>query len=635
MKRLVFLLLLSAACVINSVGQSIFGPEQLLQLGRVSALGISKDGKELIYRVSTPSVENDNFSAKFYAVALSGGAAREIIQYKNLLNDKNISPDGKYLIYHEKVKVLPVKSEDYYPEFTKSEAYIYDELDHRHWDHWTEGKYNHVFLKEIAENAYGIDIMAEEPYHCPQMPFGGEEDYIWSPDGRQIIYVSKKKFGTDAVVSTNTNLYSYDLETGITINITSELKGYDTHPEFSPKGELTWLSMARDGYESDKNDIMIMRAGRPVNLTAHWDGTIDAFKWSPDANYIYFLAAVGGTKQLFRVDDPGKTRKIPTIEQLTDGVFDVSEIVGFSGDLIILGRRDMNHAVEYYSYDLNNKTWNQLTDVNGELYRKYKSAKIEKRIVKTTDEKDMVVWVVFPPDFDPSRKYPTLLYCQGGPQSALTQFFSFRWNLRLMASQGYIVVAPNRRGMPGHGVAWNEQISGDWGGQAMQDYLSAIDDVSKEPFVDKERLGAVGASFGGYSVFQLAGIHNKRFKTFIAHAGIFDLRSMYGTTEELFFVNFDLGGPYWDKDNETAQRSYEYFNPINYAKNWDTPIMIIQGGKDYRVPKGQALAAYTAAQLLGIKSRLLYFPNENHWIMKNQNAMVWHNEFFRWLKETL
>lgn len=635
MKRSLFSLIVLLISVSFSIAQGVFGPEQLLQIGRVSALGISKDGKELVYRVSIPSIENDNSTSRYYAIALTGGIPREINNQKVLLADKNVSPDGKYVIYHEAVKVLPVKSADFYPDFDKANAYIYDALDHRHWDHWTEGKYNHVFVKENKENAIAIDIMAEEPYHSPQMPFGGDEDYIWSSDSKSIIYVSKKKFGTDAVVSTNTDLYSYDMESGVTTNLTPGLKGYDTHPDFSPKGELTWLSMARDGYEADKNDIMIMRAGMPYNLTSHWDGTVDAFKWSADGKYIYFLAATGGTKQLFRVDDPGLTKKMPVVEQLTDGVFDVSDIVGFSGNLIIVGRRDMNHAVEYYTYDLQGKKWNQLTKVNDDFYKKYKPAKIEKRMVKTSDNKDMVVWVVYPPDFDPNKKYPTLLYCQGGPQSALTQFFSFRWNFRLMASQGYIVVAPNRRGMPGHGVEWNEQISGDWGGQVMRDYLSAIDDIITESYVDKERLAAVGASFGGYSVFQLAGMHNKRFKSFISHCGVFDLRSMYGTTEEIFFVNFDLGGPYWDKGNSIAQRSYEAANPVNFVKNWDTPILIFQGGKDYRVPKGQALAAHTAAQLQGIKSRLVYFPEENHWILKNQNAMVWHNEFFRWLKETL
>jgi dipeptidyl aminopeptidase/acylaminoacyl peptidase len=313
----------------------------------------------------------------------------------------------------------------------------------------------------------------------------------------------------------------------------------------------------------------------------------------------------------------------------------VSDLVGFLGDKIILTRTDMNHAKEIFSYDSKKKTWEQLTKVNDKIYSELSLPTYEKRYVTTTDGKKMLVWVILPPNFDKTKKYPTLLYCQGGPQSALTQSYSFRWNFSLMASQGYVIVAPNRRGMPGHGVAWNEQISKDWGGQVMDDYLSAIDDVSKENYVDKDRVGAVGASYGGYSVFYLAGIHNKRFKTFISHCGVFNLESMYGTTEEVFFTDWDSGGPYWEKDNAVAQKTYTQFNPINFVSKWDTPILVIQGGKDYRVPIGQGQEAFQAAQLLGIKSRFLYFPEENHWVLKPQNAMVWQGEFFKWLKETL
>jgi dipeptidyl aminopeptidase/acylaminoacyl peptidase len=278
------------------------------------------------------------------------------------------------------------------------------------------------------------------------------------------------------------------------------------------------------------------------------------------------------------------------------------------------------------------KTWRQLTDVNGEVYNATSTCRTERRYVTTSDQKKMLVWVVYPPDFDPNKKYPTLLYCKGGPQSALTQFYSFRWNLHLMASQGYIVVAPNRRGMPGHGVEWNRQISKDWGGQNIRDYLSAIDDMSAMPYVDRNRLGAVGASYGGYSVFYLAGVHNKRFRSFIAHDGMFNTQSMYGTTEEMFFVNYDLGGPYWDPAN---RKSYVESNPSALVAKWDTPILIIQGGKDYRVPEGQGIEAFTAAQLRGIKSRFLFLPEENHWVTRPQNSLVWQREFFKWLKETL
>jgi dipeptidyl aminopeptidase/acylaminoacyl peptidase len=372
-----------------------------------------------------------------------------------------------------------------------------------------------------------------------------------------------------------------------------------------------------------------------MNLTANWDGTVDSFTWSADGKKVYFLAPIDGTKQLFEVNFPGLTRIAITVRQITSGDFDVTDIIGFSGDKIIVGRTDMNHAKEIYSYDFKKKTWLQLTKVNDETYNKLVLPKFEKRYVSTTDGKKMLVWVILPPNFEATKKYPTLLYCQGGPQSALSQSYSFRWNFSLMASQGYVVVAPNRRGMPGHGVAWNEQISKDWGGQVMDDYLSAIDDIAKESYVDKNRLGAVGASYGGYSVFYLAGIHNKRFKSFISHCGVFNLESMYGTTEEVFFTDWDLAGPYWDKTNTLAQKTYSQYNPIKYVTKWDTPILIIQGGKDYRVPIGQGQEAFQAAQLQGIKSRFVYFPEENHWVLKPQNAIVWQREFFGWLKETL
>jgi dipeptidyl aminopeptidase/acylaminoacyl peptidase len=316
-------------------------------------------------------------------------------------------------------------------------------------------------------------------------------------------------------------------------------------------------------------------------------------------------------------------------------MFDVTDIVGIDGDTFYLGRTDMNHAKEIYSYNQKTKVWQQITNVNTEFYKKISLPTIEKKIIKTTDDKDMVVWVILPPNFDKTKKYATLLYCQGGPQGALSQSYSYRWNFSLMASQGYVVVAPNRRGMPGHGVAWNEQISKDWGGQVMDDYLSAIDGLCNEKYVDHKRLAAVGASYGGYSVFMLAGIHNKRFKTFISHCGVFNLESMYGTTEEVFFTNFDLGGAYWEKDNAAAQKSYEKFNPIKLVNNWDTPMLVIQGGLDFRVPIGQGQEAFQAAQLKGLKSRFVYFPEENHWVLKPQNALVWQREFFGWLKETL
>lgn len=633
MKKILFLTLTLMS--LNAMAQNVMTTELLWKLGRVTPLGISKDGKNVVYKVDTPSVEENKSNSKFYTLPIDGGNPTEVAATKDLLKDKNVSPDGKYIVYHEEVKIDSVLGKDFYPELEKSNVQIYDGLNYRHWDTWNEGKFNHVFYKENKEGSVGNDIMKGENFDSPQKPFGGDEDYIWSPDSKNILYVSKKKVGTQYAISTNTNIYEYNIETGKTSNKTEGNLGYDVAPQFSPTGNLTWLQMKCDGYEADKNDLIVSFKGMNMNLTANWDGTVDNFRWSNDSEKIYFVAPIDGTKQLFEVNFPGLTKIAITVHQITNGDFDVNDIVGFSGNNIIVTRTDMNHASEIFSFDLKKNIWKQLSNVNTTTYNSLVLSKTERRYVTTTDGKKMLVWVILPPNFDATKKYPTLLYCQGGPQSPLTQYYSFRWNLQLMAANGYIVVAPNRRGMQGHGVEWNEQISKDWGGQVMQDYLSAIDDMAKEPYVDAARLGCIGASYGGYSVFYLAGNHNNRFKTFIAHDGVFNTQSMYGTTEEVFFNNWDFGGAYWDKDNKIAQKSYTSFNPVNFVENWNKPILIIQGGKDFRVPFSQGQEAFQAAQLRGIKSRFIYFPEENHWVLKPQNAQVWQREFFKWLKETL
>ena len=608
-------------------------PELLWDVKRVTGLGLSKDDNYIVYKVSTPQVSENSFSSKTYKVNIQSGIVEDVTNPSNELHDRNLSPDGKYKLADRAVKVEPVHGFDFHPDLQKSTAQIYTSLDYRHWDTWNDGTYNHVlFGSATAADSTYKDILEGMPYNCPQKPFGGSEDYIWSPDSKSIVYVSKKSKGTQAVQSTNTDLYQYDIATGNTTNLTEANKGYDVAPSYSISGDLAYLSMATDGYEADKNDLKVISKGITYNLTAQWDESVQSFIWAKNGKNLFFTAAVDGTLQLFEVDFPGMTRKLPTVRQLTKGDWDVNDIIGLTGDLIIVSRVSMNRAAEIYSYNTVSQKWTQLTNVNTDLYKNIAEAKTERRYVTTTDGKQMLVWVVYPPGFDPNKKYPTLLYCQGGPQSALTQFYSYRWNLHLMASQGYIVVAPNRRGMPGHGVAWNHEISKDWGGQNIQDYLSAIDDVSKETYVDKSRLGAVGASYGGYSVFYLAGIHNKRFKTFIAHDGSFNLYSMYGSTEEIFFVNYDFGGPYWEEKNS---KTYRDFNPVHHVQKWDTPIYIIQGGRDYRIPENQGLEAFTAAQLKGLKSKLLYLPDENHWVIKPQNSLVWQREFFKWLKETL
>jgi dipeptidyl aminopeptidase/acylaminoacyl peptidase len=618
---------------VTVAGQQNLTPETLWKLGRVSAVGLTTDKTGLVYTVSTPDVAENKSVRKFYVVPVGGGAVREIPDTNKLVTDSRLSPDGKYRLSASDVKINKVAGKDFYPDLQKSNVQIYDQLAYRHWDEWEEGAYSHVFVHPVINGkpGEGKDIMSGLPYDAPQKPFGGDEDFIWSPDSKSVVYVTKPLQGKDYAQSTNTDIFQYDLATGKTTNLSEKMMGYDVQPAFSPKGQLAWLSMKRDGFEADKQDIVLKENGSVLNLTRNWDGSVDAFKWSTDGSRIFFIAPVDGTHQLFEVT----LAATPVIKQLTRGDFDVSGMVGQTGNKMVVSRTDMNHAAELYIADLSSGTLQQLTHVNDGMYKNIAMSKVERRYVTTTDNKKMLVWVIYPPGFDPSKKYPTLLYCQGGPQSPLTQSYSFRWNFQLMAANGYIVVAPNRRGMYGHGQEWNEQISKDWGGQVMKDYLSAIDDVSKEKYVDKNRLGCVGASYGGYSVYYLAGIHNNRFKTFIAHDGVFDLRSMSGTTEELWFTNWNIGGYYWDKENKAAQKSFSQFNPSDLVAKWNTPILIIQGGRDYRVPVEQGLQAFQAAQLKGIKSKLLYFPEENHWVLKPQNALVWQREFYKWLKETL
>jgi len=653
-------------------------PMDLWSLGRVSAEGITNDGKTLIYGVSNYSLEDNKSEKNLYLTNIQTGQITQftnqvggesvvkidvngdvIFMHKGQLWKKNIngseavqltnvedglsnvvfSPDGKYILFSKAVLIKKYHSTDKFTDLPKSDMYIYNNLEYRHWDTFNDGKFNHPFVATYNNGEIGeaIDLLKDEPFYSPQAPFGGAEDFTWSPDSKSVLYVCKKKFGNDYAVSTNTDIYKYDLSTKSTVNITEGMMGYDVHPVYSPDGKvLSWTSMKTDGYEADKTDIIVSNpvTGQRLNLTAHWDGTVNSFLWSKDNKKIYFTAPIRGTVQLFVVHVPvnWNNRALPAIEQISEGQFDIAGIVGEVKEGLIVTSTTMTRAAEVFLYSFKGKSLKPITSVNNEKYAKLKDTKVEGRFTKASDGQDLFSWVIYPPNFDPAKKYPTLLFCQGGPQSATTQSYSFRWSFQLMAQQGYIVILPNRRGMPGWGVKWNEDISKDWGGQAIKDYLSAIDDFKKEPYVDNDRIGAVGASYGGYSVFMLAGIHENRFKTFISHNGLFDMTSWYNTTEELFFANHDLGGPYWDAKNS---KTYTDFNPIKHIDKWNTPILIYQGAKDYRVPVGQGLAAFQVAQLKGIKSRLVYMPEENHWVLSGQNALVWQSEFFDWLKETL
>jgi dipeptidyl aminopeptidase/acylaminoacyl peptidase len=655
--------------------QSRMTPEMLWSLKRVSGEGISPNGDRIYYAAKQYDWHTEKSSTKHYVINTTTGEKREysvaegkdIVQrdknvwyatdgktlfssqdngktwrtfYSGLQDAENIkvSPNGRYIAFSKDVMVTPVLAKDIFPDLPKSTMQVYNDLMYRHWDTWEDGKFSHVFIADVKKNK-AIDIMADEPYDCPQKPFGGPEDMVWRPNSKGLVYVCKKKTGKAYAISTNTDLYYYDVVAHRTVNWTAGMDGYDTQPAFSPDGRrIAWLSMAHDGYESDKNNIMVAELDAPssawkINVTDGWDGTVDGFSWVNNGN-IYFSAPWKGTQQLFEAYIPGDIKQTtrPEIRQATEGQFDITGIVGEGKDEMIVTRCDMNHANEIYAVNRKDGSMHQVTHENDDIYNSIKMGKVEMRKVTLKDGKKMATWVIYPPDFNPHKKYATLLYCQGGPQAEVSQFYSFRWNFQLMAANDYIIVAPNRHGLPGFGTAWNEEISKDWGGTPMQDYLAAIDDVSQESYVDKSRLGCIGASYGGYSVYMLAGMHEGRFKTFIAHDGLFDLKSWYGTTEELWFANWDIGGAYWET---AAAKSYEKFNPSNFVNKWTAPIMIVQGGIDYRVPVEQGLEAFQAAQLHGIKSRLLYLPNENHWVLHAQNGIAWHREFFNWLKETL
>lgn len=599
-----------------------FEKNQILKMDLLGKKSIFQWDKNGVYATEGDKIyiskDNGLSWAEFYTI----GDADNIV----------ISPDGKKVAFSKAVQVENLLGKDKYADLPKTTAQIYTDLNHRHWDAWNEGKYNHVFVANVSEEvAKAQDVLQGQKFDSPQKPSGGSEDFIWSPDSSKLLYVCKKKSGKEYATSTNTDIYTFDLASGKTENLTEGMMGYDVNPKFSPDGKsLLWQSMARDGYEADKNDVVVMDwvSKKKTNLTKNWDeSVVGDVAWSNDSKMIYFTTAKRGTKQFFVLNP-----KDAKVKQISDGAFDVNEIIAFQNDFAFVTRTDINHNADLFKLNLKDGTMLQITQVNKENYANLTPSKSELKMVKTSDGKEMGVWFHYPPNFDPNKKYPTLLYCQGGPQSALTQYFSTRWNFALMAANGYIVVAPNRRGMPGWGTKWNEDISNDWGGQPMRDYIAAADFAKTLPFVDGSRMGAVGASYGGYSVFMLAGIHENRFKTFIAHDGLFDMKSWYGTTEELWFANWDLGGNYWQNPQPKA---YTDYNPSNFVEKWNTPIMVIQGGIDFRVPYEQGQEAFQAAKLKGLKTKFLYFPNENHWVLHPQNGLVWQREFFEWLKETL
>ena len=585
-----------------------------------------ENGKKIAY------LSNESGSTQIWTMNPDGSGKQQISQIDGDVEGFSLSPDGTKVLYIQSVKVLD-STQDRYPDLQKTSGKIVDNLMYKHWDTWVTTA-PHPFVADIkgGKIGNGIDLLKGEPYESPMLPWGGIEQLAWSPDNKTIAYVSRKKTGKEYSISTNSDIYFYNVATGETKNMTEGMMGYDNNPVFSPDGKyLLWNSMERDGYEADKLRLFMMdiATGKKTYITENFDYNADSYIFTPDSKKIYMISTFEAKMQVYEVDPFKKT-----IKPVAQGPYDYTSVELANNGKLIAKRHSLSKPDEIYSVDIKTGNATELSFVNKEILDKLTMGKVEERWIPTTDGKKMLTWVVFPPNFDPNKKYPALLYCQGGPQSAVSQFWSYRWNLQMMAANGYIVVAPNRRGLPGFGQEWLEQISGDYGGQNMKDYLSAIDAVSKEPYVDSERLGCTGASYGGFSTYWLAGHHNKRFKAFLAHAGIFNLEAQYLETEELWFANWDMGGNYWDKSNKIAQNTYAN-SPHLFVDKWDTPIMITVGELDYRILASQGMMAFNAAQLRNIPSRMLVFPDENHWVSQPQNGMLFQREFFRWFDHWL
>ncbi len=658
------------------VKDGMLTPEVLSAFARVNESVVSPDGKTIIFTVGYESIENNNSSSDIYRMNIDGTELKRLtntqssesnLQWINegkkfayLAKDEEtgktqiftsdpdgtkvmrlsnvpegvlcfkISPDGNKVVYASPIKADTV-SKELFKGLDKTTGRLVDDLMYKHWDEWVTD-YPHPFVADISDGALGeaVDIMEGEPYECPMKPFGGAETFAWSPDSKSLVYTSRKLKGKDYAFSTDSNLYLYSLETKKTECLTEGMEGYDTNPAFSPDGStLAWLSMATPKYESDKKRLMVldMKTRQQRELTENWDYWPEGFEWRNDGKSIVFHGYYQGTEPIFNINV--ETCKIDT---LATGLWDYSSVNAIGANKVIAIRHNMENPNEICL--VAGKDVKNITSFNKELLAQLSPIRVEKRMVPTTDGKEMLTWVILPPNFDPNKKYPAILYCQGGPQSAVSQFWSYRWNFRIMAANGYVVIAPNRRGLPGFGTEWCRQISGDYGGQNMKDYLAAVDDVKKEPWIDAEHIGAVGASYGGFSVYWLAGHHEGRFAALIAHAGIFNVEAQYLETEEMWFADFDLGGPFWDKSNATAQRSFAN-SPHLFINNWTAPILVTVGELDYRILASQGMMAFNAAKMHGLETEMLVFPDENHWILKPQNAVLWQRVFFNFLDKYL
>lgn len=656
-------------------------PEALWAMGRIGSSSVSPDGKQIAYPVSYYSVKENKSHTVIYVMNADGtnnlllthtadseveptwikggskiafltaasgsmqiwemnpdGSERkQLSSYEGGIEGFKFSPDESKVLFISQVK-YGQRTSDIYPDLDKASGKVINDLMYKHWDEWVEN-IPHPFVASFDGNQVGTatDILKGEPYESPMKPFGGIEQLAWSNDSKQIAYTCRKKTGLEYSVSTDSDIYLYNTEAGETRNLckedaTDKNLGYDTNPKFSPDGKsIAWQSMERDGYESDRNRLCVMdlKSGEKTYVTEAFQSGVDDYCWAPDGKTLYFVGVWHATSMVHSTNLKGE------VKQLTDGMYDYTSVAMLNNKQLLTKRHSLSEADELFTVDLKKKNAvTRITKENDQIFSQLQMGKVEARWTKTVDGKDMLSWVVYPANFNPNKKYPTLLFCQGGPQSPVSQFWSYRWNLQLMAANDYIIIAPNRRGLPGFGMEWLEDISTNYGGHCMDDYLSAIDDIAKEPYVDKDRLGCVGASFGGYSVYWLAGHHNKRFKAFIAHDGFFNMEQQYLETEELWFTNWDLGGAYWEKNNPAVQRSYAN-SPHLFVDKWDTPILCIHGEKDFRILASQGMAAFNAAKLRGVPAQLLIFPDENHWVLKPQNGILWQRTFFAWLDKWL
>ncbi len=660
---------------VPKLSSDIMTPEVLWSFGRIGEPAVSPDQTKVLYAVTTYKIEENKSYRDLYTVPVDGGNpsritttpekessaiwrpdgkkigflsaksgdmqlwemntdgsdAVQITEVAGGITGFKYSPDLTKIIYTADVKARK-DIHDLYPDLPMANARLETDLMYKHWDEWVQ-TVPHPFVADYKDGkiANAVDLLDGEPFESPMKPFGGVEQLAWSADSKSIAYTCRKKIGKEYALSTNSDIYFYNTETKQTENKTEGMMGYDQNPVFSPDGKwFAWESMERDGYEADKNRLFLMNleTGEKTDQTLDFDQNVAGLCWSTDSKSIYFVSCWHALTQIYQLDVAGKK-----ITQITNGVQDYA-FVADAKDKLIGMKHSMSKPDEIYAIDTKTGTEAELTFQNKPLLDQLTMGTVEERWIKTTDNKEELVWVIYPPHFDPNKKYPTILYCQGGPQGTVSQFWSYRWNFQQMVANGYIVVAPNRRGLPGFGKEWLEQISGDYGGQNMKDYLSAIDELAKEPFVDKDKLGCVGASYGGFSAYWLAGHHEKRFKAFIAHDGMFNLDQQYLETDEMWFVNWDLGGPYWDKSNAVAQKSYAN-SPHLFVDKWDTPILVIHGEKDYRILASQGMAAFNAAVLRGVPAEMLVFPEENHWVLQPQNGILWQRVFKDWLDKWL